>query len=86
MHTFTPENRIFDGPIIDLLSILRILIEIISHAHAKGGGGGGGSLNDLKFGTFVGLLPSDGVASMAVKGLMSIYIVLHKTPTSVQYP
>ena len=38
----------------------------------------GKSLNDLKFVTFVGSFPSDGVASIAVKGLMSIYIVLHK--------
>ena len=46
----------------------------------------GKSLNDLKLGTFVGRFPSDGVASMAVKGLMFVYIVLRKTPMSVQYP
>ena len=34
-----------------------------------GGGGGGGSLTDFKFGTFIGRFPSDGVASVAVKGL-----------------
>ena len=27
------------------------------------------SLNDFKFGTFIGRFPSDGAASMAVKGL-----------------
>ena len=32
---------------------------------------GGKGLNDLKLGTFVGRLPSDGAASIAVKGLMS---------------
>ena len=30
----------------------------------------GGSLNEFRFGTFVGRFPSDGAASMAVKGLM----------------
>ena len=33
------------------------------------GGGGGGGLNDFKFGTVIGRFPSDGAASMAVKGL-----------------
>ena len=32
--------------------------------------GGGGSLNDFKFGTFIGRFPSDCLASMAVKGLI----------------
>ena len=60
-----PENSIFDGPITNLLLILYILIETISCAHAKGGK----SLNDFKFGTFVGCFPSDSAASVAVKGL-----------------
>ena len=34
-----PVYSIFDGPITNLLSIFSILIEIFSHAHAKGGGG-----------------------------------------------
>ena len=34
-------------------------------------GGGGGRLNDFNFGTFISCFPSDGVASMAVKGLVS---------------
>ena len=38
------------------------------------GGGGGGGLNDFKFGTFTGHFPSDGVASMAVKGLSPFLI------------
>ena len=41
VHTYTPADSVFDGPITNLLSILRILIEILSHAHVKGGGGGG---------------------------------------------
>ena len=36
MHTYTPANSIFDGPITNLLSILCILIEVLSRAHAKG--------------------------------------------------
>ena len=55
------------------------LIEILSRAHAKGGGGGGGdgggggrggSLNNFRFRTFIGHFPSDGAASLAVKGLI----------------
>ena len=54
---------------------MRILIEVISRADAKGGGGGGGcgggggSLSDFKFGTFISRFPSDGATSLAVKGL-----------------
>ena len=43
-----------------------IFIEIFSHAHAKGVIK---SLNDFKFDAFVGRFQSDGVESMAVKGL-----------------
>ena len=64
MLTYTLVNSTFDGPITSLISILRILIEILSPAHAKRG-----SFSDFKFGTFVGRFSSDGVASMAVKGL-----------------
>ena len=35
-----------------------------------GGGGGDLDLDDFKFGTFTGRFPSDGAASMAVKGLI----------------
>ena len=63
-----PADSIFDGPVTNLLSILSILIEIFSCAHAKGEGGGG--LNDFKVVTFIGRFPSDGVASMAVKVLI----------------
>ena len=59
MHTYTPPNSIFDGPITNLLSVLCILIEILPRAHAKGGK----KLNDFKFGTFIGRFPSDGVTS-----------------------
>ena len=65
MHTYTPPCSIFDGPITNLLSVPCILIEILSGAQAKGKK----VLNDLKFGIFIGRFPSDGAASMAVKGL-----------------
>ena len=42
MHTYTPADRVFDGPVTNLLSVLCILIEVLSHAHVGGGGGGGG--------------------------------------------
>ena len=35
VHTYTPANSIFDGPITNGLSILTILIEILSWAYAK---------------------------------------------------
>ena len=51
------------------------VIEILSPAHAKGEK----SLNDFKFGTFAGRFPSDGAASMAVKGLS---VTLTVTPVT----
>ena len=66
LHTCTPANSIFAGPLSNLLWILCILIEILSRAHAKGAKK---SLNDFKFGTIMGRFPSDGAASMAEKGL-----------------
>ena len=57
----------FDGPVTTLLSVLYILVEVFSRAHAKTGK----SLNHFKFGTSVGRFSSDGAASMAVKGLNS---------------
>ena len=65
MHTYTPPNSIFDGPVKILLSILCILIEVLSRTHAKVGE----SLKDFKFGTFIGRFPSDTLVNMAVKGL-----------------
>ena len=65
MHTYTPENSIFDGPVTYLLSILCILVEFLSRAHAKEEKG----LNDLKFGTVIGRFASGTLATMAVKGL-----------------
>ena len=71
MHPHTPGNSVFDGPITNIISILCILIEILTRAHAKRGQ----SLNDFKFGTFIGRLPCDTVANMAVKRLtFNIYI------------
>ena len=71
VHTCTPADSIFDDHITNILSTLWNLIEIIlSPAHAKGEK----SLNNFKFGTFTGRFPSDGVASMAAKGLISLVI------------
>ena len=36
VHTYVPPNSIFDGPVTNLPSILCILIEILSRAHAVG--------------------------------------------------
>ena len=65
MYTHTPANRVSDGPTTNLLSILCILREILSHAIVKKEKG----LNDFKSGTFIASFQRDGVASMAVKGL-----------------
>ena len=65
MHTYTPEKSISDGPVTNQLSVLCILIETISRAHAKVRK----SFNGFRFGTLVGRFPSDGAASMAVKEL-----------------
>ena len=46
---------------INVLSILRSLIKILSPVHAKEG-----SFNGFKFGTFIGRFLSDGRASRAV--------------------
>ena len=69
VQTYTHATCIFDGPVPNILSILCILIGVLSDAHAQVGVGGGGSLNDFYFGTFIGHFPSDGEASLAVKGL-----------------
>ena len=37
VYTYTPADSIFDGPVTNLLSILCILIEVLSRAHAEGG-------------------------------------------------
>ena len=65
MHTYTPSNSKFDGPITNLLSVLCIVIEILSHAHQMGEE----SLRDFKFGTFWSF-SSDSAAVIAVKGLI----------------
>ena len=61
-------NGIFDGPITNLLSILRILIEIFSRAHLKGEK----ALMVSPLSTCTGRFPSDGEASMTVKGLKTL--------------
>ena len=65
MHTYTPTSSVFGSPKTNLLSILCILTEILSCAHAERAK----SLNDFKFGIAIGRFPSDGAVSMAVKGL-----------------
>ena len=67
MHTYTPANSIFDSPMRNLFSILCLLVEVLSRAHAKRGK----SLNDFKFGVFIGCFSNDGAASMAMKGFKS---------------
>ena len=55
---------------VSVLSILCILEK--KSFHVLGGwGGGGGRLNDFQFSTAIGRLPSDGVASIAMKRLTS---------------
>ena len=56
VHTYASSNSIFDGLVINLLSVLCILMEILSRAHAKGQK----SRNDFRYGTPVGRFPSDG--------------------------
>ena len=56
----------------NLLSILRILTEVLSRAHAKRGKG----LINFKFGTFIDRFPSDAATSMAVKGLTKRFLSL----------
>ena len=68
MHTDTPANNIFHGPITNLLSTLYILVEVLSRARVKRGE----SLNDFKFGASVGRFLSDSAASTAVKGLIDL--------------
>ena len=63
MHTCMPANSIFDGPITNLLSILWILVEVLSRAHAKRGN----SHNDFNSGTSIGHFSSIGAVSTAVK-------------------
>ena len=55
MLTYTLANSIFDGSVRNLLSVLRVLIEIFSRAPAKGNKG----VNDFRFGTFIGHFESD---------------------------
>jgi len=59
-----PANRIFDGPVTNLLSVLCILIEIIPCAHVKGW-----VLTILNLALSLVIFQVIGAASMAVKGL-----------------
>ena len=60
-------DSMFDGPVANLLLIIRILIEILSRAHAEDGKQ---SLHNFQIWRFsIGRFPCDGTASVAVKGL-----------------
>jgi len=63
-----------DGPITNVISVPRILIEVLLHAHAEGRKG----LVNFRFATFTGNFLSDGAVSVAVKlkGLAKITTVL----------
>ena len=67
MLKYTPTDSVCDGPMTNLLSVLCILIETLSHARALGKQ----TLNGLMFGRFIGRFSSDDAASMAVKGLIA---------------
>ena len=73
VHTYTPPDSISDGSVTNQFSALCILIQILSRADAKWAK----KLNGFKFGTFIGHFPSDGVASMAVKGLNTLCNLQH---------
>ena len=66
MHTYTPAHNKFDGPVTNLLSILRVLVKVISRAQAQRRK----SLDDFKVGTSIGRFPSGGEVSTAAKGLI----------------
>ena len=50
MLAYPPANSKLDGPETNLLSVLWILVEVLSPAQAQGK-----TLNNLKFGTFIGV-------------------------------
>ena len=54
---------LFDGPV-------KIYFQYYGSTFTRSCEGGGKSLNGFKFGDFMIRFPSDGAASMAVKGLM----------------
>ena len=66
MHTYTPANSIFDGPITNLLSVLSILIDVLSRAHAKGEK----ALMISNLALLLVIFRVAGEASMAVNGLI----------------
>ena len=71
MHTYTPAKSVFDDPITNLLSVLRILyISPFTYSCE-----GWESVNNVKVGTVIRHFPSDDTASMAVKGLKCLSVV-----------
>ena len=72
MHTCKLANSRSNGPITNLLSVLCVLTEVLSLAHAKRGE----SPNGFRFGTFIARSQTDGAASTAVKGLKCIYCLI----------
>ena len=65
MHPYAPANSTFDGPVANMISILCILIEVLSGAHAERRKG----LNDFESCAFTGRFPDDTLTRVAVKGL-----------------
>ena len=64
-----PADSVFDGPTNKSTFNIEPFDRNLFTCSCEGGTG----LSDFKFGTFIGGFPSDGVASMAVKGLKSYY-------------
>ena len=77
-----PANGIFSGHIANLLSILRVLIKILSHAIAKKKKKEKKRPNDLNFCTFIGPFSND---IMAVKGLMLTFHLMAHPPEEQNY-
>ena len=63
-------QTVYQIVLINILSILCILLEVLSGAHAKREKG----LYDFQFSTFIFRFPKAGVGSVAVKGLKSFHI------------
>ena len=61
MHSYTPVNSIFDGPIATLLSVLLILVEVMRTV--------GKALMISNLARLFGRFSNGGAASTAVKGL-----------------
>ena len=54
VRTYVPTNSISDGPITNLHSVLRILMELIEILFMCSCQGEGKGVNGIEFGTFIG--------------------------------